>query len=221
MSSLDVARRELAIYGQQRYSQLKSIVDAAIEEIENNSRYEVLQAEYVQENFKQSYDWTKLVIRVNDIGLTGFEVYTILKQQYGIQLELAEGYVIMAVISHVDTNETIGKLVHALKDIELNHAKKEAIQSAHVTANQINRLAMTPQQACNAETETILIYDAVGRISADTLMIYPPGIPLVIPGEVISEELVELYNFYFHNFGNVLNETKEENYITVVRETNK
>ncbi|MFJ6265733.1 aminotransferase class I/II-fold pyridoxal phosphate-dependent enzyme [Lysinibacillus xylanilyticus] len=221
MSSLDVARRDLAVFGQQRFSSLKSIVDAAIEEIENNSRYEVLQAEYVQQNFNQAYDWTKLVIRVNDLGLTGFEVYTILKQQYGIQLELAEGYVIMAVISQVDTNETIGKLVHALKDIELNHAKQDAIQSAYVTANQINRLAMTPQQACNAETETILIYDAVGRISADTLMIYPPGIPLVIPGEVISEELVELYNFYFLNFGNVLNETKEENYITVVREIDK
>ena len=112
------------MYGRQRYSQLKSIVDEAIEEIEHYSRYEVLKAEYVQQNFKQSYDWTKLVIRVNDLGLTGFEVYTILKQQYGIQLELAEGYVIMAVISHVDTNETIGKLVHALKDIERNHAKK-------------------------------------------------------------------------------------------------
>ncbi|MFT9816546.1 aminotransferase class I/II-fold pyridoxal phosphate-dependent enzyme [Lysinibacillus sp. NPDC056185] len=221
MSSLDVARRDLALYGQQRYSNLKSIVDAAVEEIENNSRYEVLKAEYVHQNFNQSYDWTKLVIRVNDIGLTGFQVYTILKQQYGIQLELAEGYVIMAVISHADTNETIGKLVHALKDIELNHVKKDAIQSTYVTANQINRLAMTPQQACNAETETVLIYDAIGRISADSLMIYPPGIPLVIPGEVISEELVELYNFYFLNFGNVLNETEEENYITVVREIDK
>ena len=90
-----------------------------------------------------------------------------------------------------------------------------------MTANHINKLAMTPQQACHAETETMLIYDAVGRISADSLMIYPPGIPLIIPGEVISEEVVELYNFYFLNFGNVLFEAKEENYITVVRETNK
>lgn len=221
MSSLDVARRDLAVFGRQRFHTLKPIVYAAIKEIENNSRYEVLKAEYVQQNFKQSYDWTKLVIRVNDIGLTGFEVYTILKQQYGIQLELAEGYVIMAVISSVDTNETIGKLVQALKHIEQYHAKKETIQSAHVTANQINKLAMTPQQACNSETETISIYDAIGRISADSLMIYPPGIPLIIPGEVISVEVVELYNFYFLNFGNVLIEAKEKNHIMVVKETNK
>ncbi|MEG0385651.1 MAG: aminotransferase class I/II-fold pyridoxal phosphate-dependent enzyme [Solibacillus sp.] len=221
MSSLDVARRDLALFGQQRYSKLKPIVDAAIVEIEKNSSYEVLKAEYVQQHFNQSYDWTKLVIRVNGIGLTGFEVYAIMKQQYGIQLELAEGYVIMAVISHVDTKETIEKLVQALKHIEFKHAKKDGIQSAHVTASQINILAMTPQQACNAKTETISIYNAVGRISADSLMIYPPGIPLIIPGEVISEDVVELYDFYFLNFGNVLIETKEKNHITVVRETNK
>ena len=221
MSSLDVARRDLAIFGQQRFSELKPIVQAAIAEIETDSGYEVLKAEYVQQNFKQTYDWTKLVIRVNDLGLTGFEVYTLLKQQYGIQVELAEGYVVMAVISNVDTNETIGKLVQALKQIERNYAKKDAIQSPHVISNQINRLVMTPQQACHADSETILIYDAVGRISADSLMIYPPGIPLIIPGEIISEGVVELYDFYIHNFGNVLIETKEKNHITVVREIAK
>lgn len=221
MSSLDVARRDLALFGEQRLSNLKPIVDAAIKEIETNSRYEVLKAEYVQRNFNQTYDWTKLVIRVNDIGLTGFEVYALLKKHYGIQLELAEGYVIMAVISHVDTNETINALVQALKDLERTYAKKNLIQLGHVTANHINQLAMTPQQASQADTETIFIYEAVGRISADSLMIYPPGIPLIIPGEVISKEVVELYDFYFHNLGNVLIEAKEENYITVVREIDK
>lgn len=221
MSSLDVARWDLAMFARQRFHALKPIVYAAIKEIESNSRYEVLKAEYVQRNFHQSYDWTKLVIRVNDIGLTGFEVYTILKQHYGIQLELAEGYVIMAVISSVDTNETIGKLVQALKHIEQYYGKNEGIQSAHVIANQINKLAMTPQQACNAETETISIYEAIGRISADSLMIYPPGIPLIIPGEVISEDVVKLYNFYFLNFGNVLIEAKEKNHIMVVKQTTK
>ena len=50
----------------------------------------------------KSFDWTKLVIRVNGIGLTGFEVYSILKKKYDIQMELAEGYVIMAVITTHD-----------------------------------------------------------------------------------------------------------------------
>lgn len=221
MSSLDVARRDLALFGQKRYQALKPLVYAAIQEIESNSRYEVLKAEYVQHHFNQSYDWTKLVIRVNGIGLTGFEVYAILKKEYGIQLELAEGYVVMAVISSVDTKETIGKLVQALKHLELVYANKDSIESTHVTANQINKLAMTPQQACHAETEIISIFDAIGRISADSLMIYPPGIPLIIPGEVISEEVVELYNFYFLNFGNVLVEAEEKNHIKVVKEIKK
>ena len=217
MSSLDVARRELALYGQQRLQQLKPIVKQAIEQIESNSKYEVLKADYVQKHFNQSYDWTKLVIRVNDLGLTGFEIYTLLKKHYGIQAELAEGYVVMFIISHIDTQESIRKLVYALKDIERIHSKNEEIEVNCVITNQINSLAMTPQQASHAEGEVISIYNSIGRISADSIMIYPPGIPLVIPGEIISEQVVALYDFYSRNIGNVLVETKEKNHITVIK----
>lgn len=217
MASLDVARRDMALFAEQRFSDLKPVVQKAIEELEQNSCYEVLKPHYVKDEFSQNYDWTKLVIRVNDLGLTGFEVYTKLKQQYNIQLELAEGYAIMAVISNVDTEETIAKLVHALKQIEINDGKDAPLVGATVTSNKINALAMSPQQAYHAESETVHIDDAVGRISADSLMIYPPGIPLIIPGEVVSAEVVKLYHFYFRNFGNVLEESNQKNHITVVR----
>lgn len=217
MGSLDVARRDMALFGQQRFSELKPIVEEAIAALEKNSRYEVLKPEYIHQHFNQRYDWTKLVIRVNALGLSGFEVYTLLKQQYGIQVELAEGYVIMAVISNVDTKETIGKLVRALKQIEINDGKGAPLEGATVTSNKINALAMSPQQAYHAESETIHIDDAIGRISADSLMIYPPGIPLIIPGEVISAEVVKLYHFYYRNFGNVLEESSQKNHITVVK----
>lgn len=218
MSSLDVARRELALYGRERLAQLKPLVDEAVREIEAGSRYEVLKAPYVKEHFNQTYDWTKLVIRVNGIGLTGFEVYTILKDRYGIQMELAEGYVIMAVITGVDTKESIGRLVSALKDIEKGFGKKMTIVSTHVISDQVNELILSPREAFYAEQEFIPIAEAVGRISADSLMIYPPGIPLVIPGELISQDVIEQYNYYFQSLGNVLTDTKEINYITVIKE---
>ena len=104
-----------------------------------------------------------------------------------------------------------------MKDIERIHSKNEEIEVNCVITNQINSLAMTPQQASHAEGEFISIYDAIGRISADSIMIYPPGIPLVIPGEIISEQVVALYDFYSRNIGNVLVETKEKNHITVIK----
>lgn len=217
MSSIDVARRELVLYGEQRLKLLKPIVMDAIEQIEAHSNFHVLTEQYVFGKFKQQFDWTKLVIRVNDLGLTGFEVYTLLKQRYGIQAELAEGYVVMCVISYMDTAETIQKLVEALQDIQKNYSKNKALRVENVVTTDINTLAMTPQQANHADGEIIALDQAIGRISKDSLMIYPPGIPLIIPGEVISQQVLQQYNFYCHNFGNVLNETVEKNTITVVK----
>ncbi|MGE7770680.1 aminotransferase class I/II-fold pyridoxal phosphate-dependent enzyme [Viridibacillus arvi] len=218
MSSLDVARRELSLYGEERFADLKPIIDDAVRTIETGSRYEVLTAQYVQAHFNQSYDWTKLVIRVNDLGLTGFEMYSILKEKYGIQMELAEGYVVMAVITSADTKNSIDKLVFALKDIEKRIGKNTTIRSTYVTANQVNELVLSPREAFYAEHESIAIEDAVGRISADSLMIYPPGIPLVIPGELISQDVLQQYDYYCQTLGNVLIEAKEANHITVIKE---
>lgn len=218
LSSLDVARREMVLYGNERYLLLKPIVERAIIDIESNSRYEILKSHYLEKHFNQSYDWSKLVIRVNGIGLTGFEVYSILKSEYGIQMELAEGYVVMAVISTSDTESSIRKLVAALKDIEEKYGKKTVLMSTNVTANQVNELILSPREAFYAEQETVDIYSAVGRISADTLMIYPPGIPLVIPGELISDAAVKQYHYYRQTLGIVLSEAKEANHITVVKE---
>lgn len=218
MSSLDVARRELALHGYKRYRSLKPIVENAISEIELGSRYEVLKKDYVRKNFNQSYDWTKLVIRVNGIGMTGFDVYTILKQKYGIQMELAEGYVVMAVITTSDTEESIGKLVAALRDIEETYGERTVMMSTNVTADQVNELILSPRDAFYSEHETVAIDEAIGRISADTIMIYPPGIPLVIPGELITQDVVKQYHYYRQTLGDVLTEAKEKNHITVVKE---
>ncbi|MEN2767466.1 aminotransferase class I/II-fold pyridoxal phosphate-dependent enzyme [Ornithinibacillus xuwenensis] len=218
MSSLDVARKELALHGEKHYHNLNQIVTEAIETIERDTRYEILKADYIQKQFNQSYDWTKLVIRVNGIGLTGFEVYTILKEKYRIQMELAEGYVVMAVITSSDTVESIGKLVKALKDIEKVYGERTVLMSTSVTADQVNELVISPREAFYSEHESVEIDEAVGRISADTVMIYPPGIPLVIPGELISHEVVQQYYYYCQTLGEVLSEAKEANHITVVKE---
>lgn len=218
MSSIDAARSELAMYGKDRYKKLRPIVSEAIEAIEAFGDYEVLKSDYIKDKFYQTYDWTKLVIRVNDIGLTGFEVYTIMKEEYGIQLELAEGYVVMAVISTADTRESIGRLVDALMDVRRCYKKESQHFDAHVMTCSINELACSPRDAFYADNEVVSIDDAIGRISADSIMIYPPGIPLIIPGEVISEAVVQHYHYYNETLGNVLTEEKMPHQIKVLKD---
>ncbi|MGG0658446.1 aminotransferase class I/II-fold pyridoxal phosphate-dependent enzyme [Rummeliibacillus pycnus] len=218
MSSLDAARRELALYGYDRFKALKPIVEKTIHDIEENTCFEVLKNDYVNQLCKQSYDWTKLVIRVNDCGLTGFEVYTLLKEKYQIQMELAEGYVVMAVITTADTENSLKKLVWALSDIDRVYGGKTPIYSTSVTPTHANKLLISPRDAHYAEHELVPVDMAIGKISADLLMIYPPGIPLVIPGELISEEVIQQYHYYSQTFGNVLSESDLKNHITVVKE---
>lgn len=218
MSSLDVARHELALYGYERYQALKPLVEKTIHDIEQQTCFEVLKKEFVSKQNMQSYDWTKLVIRVNDSGLTGFEVYTLLKEKYHIQMELAEGYVVMAVITTADNEESLKKLVWALRDIDLRYGGKAPIYSTSVTSTHANKLLLSPRDAHYAEHELMPIDKALGKISADLLMIYPPGIPLVIPGELISEEVIQQYHYYSQTFGNVLTESALKHHIAVVIE---
>ncbi|MBD7908100.1 aminotransferase class I/II-fold pyridoxal phosphate-dependent enzyme [Sporosarcina gallistercoris] len=217
MSSLDAARRELVLHGANEFQRLKPIVEEAVRTIESGTQYEVLKCEYVNGRFQQSYDWTKLVIRVNGLGLTGFEVYSLLKQRYGIQMELAEGYVVMAVITPADTETSIGRLKEALLDIERTCTEPHVLHSAWTVVDSVNELVMTPREAFYAEQESVAIDDAIGRISADTLMIYPPGIPLVIPGERITCEVIQHYAYYERAFGTVLSESKRTGSVTVVK----
>lgn len=218
MSSLDVARHELALFGYERYQALKPLVEKAIHDIEQQTCFEVLKKDFVSKQNMQSYDWTKLVIRVNDSGLTGFEVYTLLKEKYHIQMELAEGYVVMAVITTADNERSLKKLVWALRDIDQRYGGKAPIYSTSVTPTHANKLLLSPRDAHYAEHELMPIDRALGKISADLLMIYPPGIPLVIPGELISEEVIQQYHYYSQTFGNVLTESALKHHIAVVKE---
>ncbi|WP_051910355.1 aminotransferase class I/II-fold pyridoxal phosphate-dependent enzyme [Lysinibacillus sp. BF-4] len=218
MSSLDIARHELVCHGKERYAQLLPLIKQATKQIEAGGHYEVLKQAYVNERFAQHYDMTKLVVRVNNLGLTGFEVYTLLKEQYNIQMELAEGYVVMAVITPADTTTSLQRLVDALLAIEKDHAKGMTVLSLHVTPDEVNELVVCPREAYYASQETIVIDEAEGRISADTLMIYPPGIPLVIPGEKISRDVIAQYHYYNKTIGNVLMEAGSAHHITVIKE---
>ncbi len=219
MSSLDVARHDLALYGYERFKALIPLVEKTVHDIEKNTCFEVLKNDYLHHHCSQSHDWTKLVIRVNDCGLTGFEVYTLLKEKYQIQMELAEGYVVMAVITTADDERSLKKLVWALKDIDKVYGGKKPIYSTNVTPTHANKLMISPRDAHYADHELVPIEMAKGKISADLLMIYPPGIPLVIPGELISEEVVQQYYYYCENFGNVLTESDLKHHITVVKES--
>lgn len=199
LASLDIARYnlvnhvdfnhmiELSHYARNQVNQIEGLfcMDSSLEN--EDSIYEV--------------DPTKLVINVSKLGITGFKVYDLLKEQFNIQLELGETNVVLAIISVGDTKENIDKLIDALKTISQSPIHKE-IQTIHYKIN-LPEVVHTPREAFFADTEMLPIEECIDRISGDSIMIYPPGIPLIVPGEVFSKEILDDYIF-FNQQGNVV-----------------
>ncbi|HEX2937700.1 MAG TPA: aminotransferase class I/II-fold pyridoxal phosphate-dependent enzyme, partial [Ruminiclostridium sp.] len=124
MASIDLARKKLALQGKSIFEKLLTEVAFTKKQIAAIPGLEVLNREYIDGGGIYDYDETKIVVRVNDLGLTGFEVYSLLKSEYNVQAELAETYVVLFIASIGDDESTLKRLVEALTDLSKRFAKK-------------------------------------------------------------------------------------------------
>ena len=197
MASLDIARRHLALRGRKFYDEMLAVLDEAKREIGRMPGLSVLTREYINGSGLYDYDETKLVIRANDLGFTGFEIYDLLREEYGIQVELAETYVILAVVGTGDDRSTVNKLVEALRDISRRHfGTRKPFCVSLADFFEKPRTVIAPRDAWYSPKKVMPILESVGEVCGESIMIYPPGIPLIIPGERVTEKVVEHYQFY-------------------------
>jgi arginine/lysine/ornithine decarboxylase len=210
MASLDVARRNLVIEGNKIFNELIELTSEAKLRINSIDGFNAIDESYLNGDSRNKLDQMKIMIQVNELGFSGFEIYDMLAAEYGIQMELAEAHVTLAIISVGDTKESIDKLVNALSDISKRfYGKKQRMEvKSLLIHNPV--LKVSPRQAFYGHAHDMNINDAVGQISANSIMIYPPGIPLLIPGEVISEEIIDHYHYYVAQGGVILNDDGQE-----------
>lgn len=141
-------------------------------------------------NGKYDLDPIKLVINVRDLGFSGYEVERILRSKYKIQVELSDLYNIITMITIGDNEETLNTLIKALKEI----AQSRDIQKIVRVSTPIPHLPeqqVLPKDAFYGESHLISLAEAEGEISAEMIMAYPPGIPIICPGERITKEIVD------------------------------
>lgn len=193
MSSLDVSRRNLALRGEKSFVKVAEMAQYAREEINEVGGYYAFGRELVNGGSVFDFDVTKLSVFTRGIGLAGIEVYDLLRDEYDIQIEFGDISNILAYISIGDRLQDIERLVGALADIKRLYAKEptELFLAEYISPV----VAATPQAAFYAEAESLPIRAAEGRICSEFVMCYPPGIPILSPGEVITKEIVD-YIFY-------------------------
>lgn len=191
LASLDAARQQLAMHG---CSMLENAINLAMKARERINAIPGLWcfgAEAVGERTSSyDYDPTKLCISVKGWGISGAEVERILRDEFNIEIELSDLYNILAIVSLADEERNIDVLVNALQTIagrvDLSRPRK-----VHVQLPELPQLALTPRDAFYAKTESLLFAESAGRIAAEFVVVYPPGIPILVPGEWITQRNIE------------------------------
>jgi len=217
MASIDVARQQLVTQGKPFFGKLLQLVSLIKDRIRNMPGLDVLSYENIDGIGIYDVDELKIVVRVNDLGLSGFEVYDMLCEEYHIQVELAETNVILAVVSVGDDVNSLELLVNALQDISSKYyGQKEKLLIKAVDVLVKPELLISPKDAYYSQKKSISIDDAKGEICGESIMIYPPGIPLLIPGEKITQEIINYYKFLITQNSVTINDEENSNFIKVL-----
>jgi len=188
LSSLDISRRNLALRGPEMFEKVKRFSDYAREEINAIGDYYAYSRELINGDSVFDFDTTKLSINTLQLGLAGIEVYDLLRDEYNIQIEFGDLGNILAYISVGDKNKNIERLISALSEIRRNYKKekKNLLESEYISPI----VVMSPQDAFYAEKVSLPLSQCAGRVCTEFVMSYPPGIPILAPGELVTDELI-------------------------------
>ncbi|NCC87085.1 MAG: aminotransferase class I/II-fold pyridoxal phosphate-dependent enzyme [Clostridia bacterium] len=202
LSSLDISRRNLALNGQEIFKRVVELSEYAREEINQIGDYYAYSKELINGDSVFDFDITKLSVNTLDLGLAGIEVYDILRDDYDIQIEFGDIGNILAYISVGDKNyKNIERLIGALTEIRRLYKKDKGGMLVHEYINPT--VELSPQEAFYADKKSVLLEQSNGEICTEFVMLYPPGIPILAPGERITSEIID-YIVYAKEKGCVL-----------------
>ena len=193
MVSLDMSRKNLALNGKEIFRKVRRLAHYAREEINQIGDYYAYCRELINGDSVYDFDVTKLSIFTLDVGLAGIEVYDLLRDEYGIQIEFGDIGNVLAYISVGDSEANIERLVGALSEIRRRFKKDRAGMLDHEYINP--EVIVSPQVAFYGDKESLPLKESANRVCSEFVMCYPPGIPILAPGEKITPEILDYIEY--------------------------
>lgn len=191
MASLDCARRQIALQGEELLDKTIEMANYARNEINKIPGFYCFGTEILGKPGAFAFDPTKITITCRELGMTGYDLDMILSNKYHIQMELSDLYNVLAVGSFGDTKETLDKLIAALKEVSEEYSGKGTKKSDFINIPDIPEQMQIPREAYNSIKTSMPLKNSIGMISGEFLLAYPPGIPVLCPGEKITRDIVE------------------------------
>jgi lysine decarboxylase len=201
VASLDVARRQMAMHGRELLDRTIAIAQDVRRRLNEIPGVYCFGEEHVGRPGVFDLDPTKITITVKDLGYTGYEAEEILRRRYNVQCELADLFNCLALFTIGTTPEAADRLVYGVKELAREDRPidvfspsgvlERRLQTGTYALPKIPPIRMNPREAFLADTEFVKFRESAGRICAEVITPYPPGIPVISPGEEITEEIIE------------------------------
>lgn len=197
MSYLDIARELMEREGRDKLEALADTNAWFGEEIERTGVYKVLSGRNL--GIKVTQDYTRLVINIKGLGISGYRAEKLLREKYGTQIEMADYENLVIITTVADTRASLTKLLEALKALALTESGQDMECRAEKLRSILKgkrgmedgNFKLLPWEAYYSGKEVLPLQKSEGRISADIITPYPPGIPLLYPGEIITDSCIQ------------------------------
>lgn len=193
LSSLDISRKRLALHGREIFAKTVEMAEYARSEINAIGGYYAFSRELINGDSVYDFDVSKLSIHTLSVGLAGIEVYDLLRDEYDIQIEFGDIGNILAYLSVGDRKQDIERLISALSEIRRRFGRSRAGMLSQEYINPI--VAETPRKAFYADKISLPLEETAGRICSEFVMCYPPGIPILAPGELITDDIIRYIRY--------------------------
>lgn len=193
LSSLDLARKNMYLNGRAMVEKTIMLAEYAREEINKQGGYDAFSSELINDDTIFDFDLTKLSIHTTKIGLAGVEVYDLLRDEYDIQIEFGDIGNILAMITAGDRPLEIERLISALSEIKRLYGKDKVGILNHEYIDP--EVVLTPQKAFYHDKKSVALSEAAGHIIGEFVMCYPPGIPILAPGERITKDIIDYIKY--------------------------
>jgi arginine/lysine/ornithine decarboxylase len=191
LASLDLARRQAFLHGEEEFDRVIEAAEYGRSYINNNIHSMKCFTRNEMQKLGFDLDVTKLTVNVTKMGLSGYEIENILAKEYNVQLDYADIFNLVAIMGEGSSKTDVEVLVNALESISKKYhgEQKNWILKIPSLATE---MVMRPREVfLSNSTKKVSLKKAVGHIAAQTLTLYPPGIPVVIPGERITKEICD------------------------------
>lgn len=179
VASLELAMEQMEEFGEGYFKELLPQIEDLRQELKKDG-FKLLEG---------NLDPMKLTVRVSDFGISGKDADRILLNEYGVAAELSNLHNLLFLITYADTKETLDILKNSLVDF-IKNKKKQTKKLDFPLMPKIPPTKILPRKAFFADIKEIPFKESAGFVAAEEITSYPPGIPLIHPGEVITEEII-------------------------------